>query len=178
MDLILTFDNFILDFIQSSIRCDFLDFVMPIITLLGENGILWVIMGIVFCFFKKTRPMGISLLISLIIGLVVCNLTLKPLVARIRPYDANGFTGLLIKPLSDYSFPSGHTFASFEMGACVYAFHKKWGVFALVIATIIGFSRLYLYVHYPTDVLTGVLFGTAIGFLSSYIIKKKFTQYN
>ena len=175
MDMILAFDNYILDFIQQTLRCDFLDRLMPVITFLGENGILWVILGIFLCFFKKTRPMGLSILIALLVGLVVCNLTLKPLVARIRPYVANGFEGLLISPLSDYSFPSGHTFASFEMAVCVYAFNKKYGIFALIIASLIGFSRLYLYVHYPTDVLVGVVLGSIIACASSYFVKKHYS---
>lgn len=178
MDAIISLDNYILDFIQRVFRCDVLDFLMPYITLLGENGILWVILGIVLVFFKKTRPMGISILISLLIGLVVCNITLKPLVARVRPYDANGFEGLLIKPLSDYSFPSGHTFASFEMAVCVYMFHRRYGILALIVAALIGFSRLYLYVHYPSDVICGVLLGGLIGFVVSVIVKKKISQYN
>ena len=176
MDLILTFDNFILDFIQNVLRCDFLDFIMPYITLLGENGILWIILGFILVFPKKTRPMGMSILITLLIGFVVCNLTLKPLVARIRPYDANGFTALLISPLSDYSFPSGHTLASFEMAVSVFMFNKKYGIIALVTAAIIGFSRLYLYVHYPTDVMFGAILGIIIGYTVSSVIKKKTIQ--
>lgn len=176
MDFILSVDNYILDFIQSFLRCDVLDFLMPYITLLGENGILWIILGIILSSFKKTRPVGLSVLISLLIGFVICNLTLKPLVARIRPYDANGFDGLLVKALSDYSFPSGHTIASFEMAICVYMFHRKYGIFALVLASLIGFSRLYLYVHYPSDVLVGTILGILIGYISSRIVMKRFSQ--
>lgn len=172
MEWILGFDNCILDFIQNVLRCDVLDFLMPYITLLGEHGILWIILGITLLFYKKTRPMGISILMALLIGLVICNLTLKPLVARVRPYVANGFEGLLIEPLSDFSFPSGHTVASFEMAVCVYLFNKRYGVYALVLAMLIGFSRLYLYVHYPSDVIVGAVLGILIGYLSSLCIKK------
>lgn len=176
MEWILYADNCVLDFIQRVFRCDVLDFVMPYITLLGENGILWIILGISLLFYKKTKPMGISILMALMIGFVICNLTLKPLIARVRPYDANGFEGLLVKALSDYSFPSGHTLASFEMAVCVYMFDKKYGIIALIIAALIGFSRLYLYVHYPSDVIFGAVLGIFIGYFSSYIVNKRFSQ--
>ena len=118
--------------------------------------------------------MGTSILIALAVGFLVCNLTLKPLVARVRPYDLTGFTGLLIEPLADFSFPSGHTIASFEMAVCVYSFNKKYGIFALITAALVGFSRLYLYVHYPTDVIAGAVFGIIIGWVVSSVIKKKY----
>lgn len=178
MDLILHFDNYILDLIQNTVRCDFFDFIMPVITFLGENGILWIILGLILMLFKKTRAAGISILVALLIGLIVCNITLKPLVARVRPYDANGFTDLIIKPLSDYSFPSGHTVAAFEMAVCVCVFNRKYGILSLIVAVLIGFSRLYLYVHYPSDVIAGAIIGTVIATAVALAVKSKATRYN
>ena len=106
---------------------------------------------------------------ALILGLLVCNLTLKPLVARIRPYDLQEqdfgvYINLLISRQSDFSFPSGHTIASFEAAVVLLKNSKKMGIPALIIAILVSFSRLYLYVHYPSDVLVSVVLGTAFAF--------------
>ena len=163
----------ILDFIQENLRCSFLDKVLPVITKLGDAGIFWIIVAIVLLFFKKTRKTGIMAGVALILGLVIGNLTLKPLVARIRPYDMPGVEmELLIERLSDKSFPSGHTLASFEAATVLLINDKRFGIPAIVLASVIAFSRLYLYVHYPTDVLAGIVLGVAIAFASCFIVNK------
>ena len=113
---------------------------------------------------------------SLIGCLLIGNLTLKPLVARIRPYDVAGFDQLLIGKLSDYSFPSGHTLASFAAATVLVVMDRKWGVVALIIATLISFSRLYLYVHFPTDVLAGFVIGVIISLLCVKFIKPRIPE--
>lgn len=167
------FELKILDFIQEHLRCAVLDKVLPIITKLGDAGIFWIIAAIVLLFFKKTRKMGIMTGLALLLGLIIGNLTLKPLVARVRPYDMPGVEmDLLIERLSDKSFPSGHTLASFEAATVLLINDKRLGIPAIVLASIIAFSRLYLYVHYPTDVLGGIVLGVLIAFASCFIVNK------
>lgn len=157
------FELRILDFIRERLACPFLDALMPIITSLANGGIIWIITAVVLLIFKKTRKTGFSVALALICGLIIGNLLLKNLVGRIRPYDLNEGVELLIARLSDYSFPSGHTLASFESATVLMIRDKRLGIPALILAIIIAFSRLYLYVHYPTDVLAGIILGIFIG---------------
>lgn len=176
------FDLPILDWIAANLWCPFLDAVMPVITLLGDAGIFWIAIAVVLLFFPKTRRVGLGMGAALILGLLVCNVTLKPLTARIRPYDYqlqhfNVTIKLLIDAQHDFSFPSGHTIASFEAATVLMLHSKKAGIGALVLACLIAFSRLYLYVHYPTDVLVSVVLGIAFGFLGNWLVQKGFDAY-
>ena len=169
----------ILDFIQEHIRCDFLDWFFPTITKLGDSGIFWILLAVIFLFFKKTRKTGLMMGVALLCGLIVCNITLKPLIHRIRPYDLNPDVTLLIDRLSDFSFPSGHTLSSFEGATVLMIRDKRFGVPAMVLAVCIALSRLYLYVHYPTDVLSGAILGIGFGFLAVAVVnavQKKITK--
>ncbi len=167
------FDLPILDWIAENLRCGFLDTVMPLITILGNGGIFWIAVSVVFLLITKYRKAGLSMGIALLMGLVVCNLTLKPLCARIRPYDFYGQTmQLLVATPHDFSFPSGHTIASFEAATALAIHNKKLGIPALILAGLIAFSRLYLYVHYPTDVIVSIGLGIAFAFLSSWLAQK------
>lgn len=177
-----SFDLPILDWIAAYLWCPFLDAVMPIITLLGDAGIFWIAVAVVLLFFPKTRKIGLGMGAALILGLLVCNLTLKPLVARIRPYDYllenyGVQIRLLIEAQHDFSFPSGHTIASFEAATVLMIHNKKAGTAAIILACLIAFSRLYLYVHYPTDVIASVILGIAFGFLGNWLVKKGFSLY-
>ena len=171
------FDLPILDWIAANLRCDVLDVLMPIITVLGDAGLFWIAASLVLLCIPKYRKAGLGIAISLLIGLVLCNITLKPLIARIRPYDYqfkyfNKTIELLVATPHDFSFPSGHTIASFEAAVALTIRHKKLGAAALVLAVLIAFSRMYLYVHYPTDVLASVILGTAIAFLGCFLAEK------
>ncbi len=166
------FELNILDFVRENLTNPFLDTVMPFITKFGDDGIFWIALSVIFIVFKKTRKMGICMGISLLIGFITGNLLLKNLFARIRPYDLNTDIEILVEHLSDYSFPSGHTLASFEAATAIMLNNKKIGVMALIFATLIAISRIYLYVHYPSDVLFGIIMGTGIAFLAKYIIDK------
>ena len=166
--LAVSFDLPILDWIQAHLQCGFLDAVMPIVTLFGEGGIFWIAWAVLMLVFPKTRKTGIAMGIALVMGVLICNVTLKPLVARPRPYDFQyenfGITiKLLIDAQHDYSFPSGHTIASFEAAIPLMIYDKRMGIPAMVIAVLVTFSRLYLYVHWPTVVLGGILVGAAAG---------------
>lgn len=158
-----------LDFIAQHLRCAFLDFLMPKITLLGNAGIFWIILAVALLIPKKTRKAGFAMAIALILGLIFCNMTLKPLVARIRPYDVACIAPYLIEVQHDFSFPSGHTTASFEGAAVVFLYYKKWGIAALVLAALIAFSRMYLYVHYPTDILGGIVLGVLFAWVGKKV---------
>jgi undecaprenyl-diphosphatase len=176
------FDLPILDWIATHLWCPFLDAVMPVITLLGDAGIFWIAIAVVLLFFPKTRKIGLGMGAALVIGLLICNVTLKPLIARIRPYDYQmehfGVTiKLLIEAQHDFSFPSGHTIASFEAATVLLIHSKKAGIPAMILACLIAFSRLYLYVHYPTDVITSIILGIGIGILGNWLVQKGFSLY-
>ena len=149
-----------------------LDKIMVFVTHLGDKGLIWIFIGLAMCFAKKYRRAGVNVLLALLIGLIVGNLTLKPLVARIRPYEYIDGIKLLIEVPTDFSFPSGHSFSSFAAAYSVFLFHKKEGITLLVLALIIAVSRLYIYVHFPTDVLTGALLGIGVAYLSRYIVNR------
>lgn len=171
------FDLPILEWIAEYLRCAFLDAVMPIITLLGDGGIFWIAIAVILLFLPKYRKVGLAMGAALLLGVLVCNVTMKPLFARIRPYDFQlEYSGkeiqLLIAAPHDFSFPSGHTLASFEAATVLAIHNKKLGIPALILACLIAFSRLYLYVHYPTDVLFSVVMGIGFAFLGNYLVKK------
>ena len=170
-----SFDLPILDWIQEHLQCTFLDKTMPIVTLFGDGGVFWIGIAVLLLFFAKYRKTGFSMGMALVLGLVVCNITLKPLVARIRPYDFQlqefgREISLLISAQHDFSFPSGHTIASFEACTVLLLYDKRMGIPATVLAILIAFSRLYLYVHYPTDVLVSLVLGIAFGLLGNFLV--------
>ncbi len=175
--LAVSFDLPILDWIQANLKCDILDTIMPIITLFGDGGIFWIACAVLLLIFPKTRKIGLGMGFALILGLIVCNITLKPLVGRIRPYDfqMKHFQKeilLLTKQLHDYSFPSGHTIASFEAATVLLKNSKKMGIPAMILAVLIAFSRLYLYVHYPTDVIFSIFAGILFAFIGDALAAK------
>ena len=166
------FDLPILDWIAEHIACPFLDGVMPAITFLGDKGWIWILLAAVLLCLPKYRKSGFAMATALLMGLVVCNLWLKPAIGRLRPFAyqlqyCGNVIPLLIAAPTDPSFPSGHTVASFEAATVLLLRDRKWGVCALVLACLIAFSRLYLYVHYPTDVLAAMVLGIGIGFLAN-----------
>lgn len=163
MNTITNFDFSILNWIHEHITCSFLDFIMPKITLLGNGGAIWIASAVIMLFFRKSRKTGIMLGSGLCSGVLIGNILLKNLVARGRPCWINKSIQLLISIPQDYSFPSGHTMSSFIAATIIMHFNKKLGAAAFVLAAMIAFSRLYLYVHFPTDVMAGALIGVAIG---------------
>ena len=166
------FEIKILDFIRERFACPFLDAVIPLITSLANGGIIWIIAAVLLLIFKKSRKTGFSVALALITGLIIGNLILKNLVGRARPYEFNEGVEILVARLSDYSFPSGHTLASFEAATVLLICDKRLGIPALVLAVAIAFSRLYLYVHYPTDVLAGIILGVLIGIFACKTVDK------
>ena len=172
-----SFDIPILNWIQAHLQCGFLDKAMPIVTLFGEGGIFWIAWAMLLLCIPKTRKIGLGMGIALVLGVVVCNITLKPLVARPRPYDFAAenlgvFIDLLVKKQHDFSFPSGHTIASFEAAVVLLMNDRRMGVPAVILAVLVSFSRLYLYLHYPTDVLFSVAAGILFALIGNAAAKK------
>ena len=146
---------------------------MVAITKLGDAGIVWIILTVILLLIPKTRKSGVYMAVALIADLIICNVILKPIVARIRPYSINQTVQLLVTPLKDYSFPSGHTAASFaSVSALYFAGRKRMAAGALIVSVLIAFSRMYLYVHYPTDVLGGLIIGLLCEWIADMIIQK------
>lgn len=154
----------------------FLDKIMIFITHLGDAGIFWLILAFILVCFKKTRKCGILIFISMFIGFLIGNLFLKNLIARNRPCWIDKSIPLLIKNPEDFSFPSGHTLASFAASITIFLQSKKWGIPVIILACLIAFSRAYLFVHFPTDILAGFILGTIISISVFYINKKYFNQ--
>ena len=154
----------ILDWIQG-LRTPIGDNVMCFVTKLGNAGILWIVLAIILLLFPKTRRSGLIVIVALILDIILCNGILKNVFSRVRPCDVNTAIQLLIPRPHDYSFPSGHTAAAFTtVSALYFAGERQIWKPTLVLAILVAFSRLYLYVHYPTDVLGGILVGNFCGY--------------
>ena len=149
-------DGEILLQIQQHLRTDMLTPFMKIVTFLGNGGWFWILCAVVLLAIPRTRKTGYAAVLSLIFGVIVTNLLLKNIVARPRPFaEIEALIPLIAKP-TDFSFPSGHTTASFAVALVMLRMlPKKIGIPAVVLAALVAFSRLYLGIHYPTDVLAG-----------------------
>lgn len=165
-------DFWILDWVQNHLRCGFLDMVMPWITALGEYGALWILLTAVLLVRKDTRQVGVMMGIALVLDVVLCNGIIKPLAARPRPFALRPEIELLVKAPRDFSFPSGHTAVSFAAAGAMWFGRQRGRVAALLLAAVIGLSRIYLYVHYPSDVVCGALLGLLCGFLGAVFARK------
>lgn len=173
-------DQTILDWIQSTLRSPFMDNVMSFITRLGDHGTIWILLGIILLLFPKTRRCGFTVLLSLAISSFAANILIKPLISRIRPFYSNPEIALFIPPPSGYSFPSGHSTSSFAAATSVFLCNKAAGIPTLILAFLVAFSRLYLYVHYPSDVITGAILGVVSAILIEKLMAKwlpKFSAY-
>ena len=172
INFITNIDFSILDFIQNHLRNGVLDWLMTRISMLGNAGVIWIVISIVLLSIKKYRKCGITLVIGLLLGLLIGNIILKPLVARPRPCWINSDIALLIASPKDFSFPSGHTLSSFIAAIILLKEDKKFGYVAMILAILIAFSRMYLYVHFPSDILAGVVLAILIGFAAIRISRK------
>lgn len=169
-----THELVILNAIQN-LRSESLDNFFLTITSLGNMAILWFSMILIFMTTKRYKRIGEVILISFLLNLIVVNIILKISVARVRPYEAAHFSNLLLNHLSDNSFPSGHTSyaASFATIIILLAKSKPLKFYVTIIAILIAFSRLYLYVHYPTDVLAGAIIGVILAIAAIKIYQSK-----
>lgn len=172
-EAITNFDMGLLHWIQNTITGDVMNNIMVFFTKLGDAGVFWIALGVVLLIIPKTRRVGLVLLVSLAVAALVGNIIIKPIVGRIRPCDIETGFKLLIPNPGKTSFPSGHAISSFASATAIFLFNKKWGSGALVIAGIIGFSRCYLFVHYPTDILVGAI----LGIITAIAVKWIFDRY-
>jgi len=167
----------ILDFIQSW-RQPWLDEIMIFFSGLGDGGILWITATLLLLFYKPTRRLGIACALSLLLSLLFCNLIMKPIFQRPRPFALRELE-LLIEGPQDGSFPSGHSCSSFAFAATLAFMKRKSAWIAAVFAALIAFSRLYLQVHFPGDVLAGAVLGCFCGFLAKRLLallEKRWTE--
>ena len=162
----------ILDWIQANMKCPFFDFLMPKLSLLGEWGVIWLVIGIVMLFFRKTRRAAVIMLVSTSLVLLFGELILKNTVCRVRPCNVRPYIDIPVKRPTSYSFPSGHSSTAFSCATAIFLHHKVAGVFLLILAFLIAFSRLYNYVHFPSDVLCGALLGAIFALITFAIAKK------
>lgn len=149
-----------------------LDQVMVFITGLADHGVLWILLGLLFLCFSRTRRMGACLLLSVVLGFVTGNLVLKHVFARSRPCWIQRDVRLLVPVPRDYSFPSGHTMVSFEGAYSIWRNYRLWGALAIGLALLIACSRMYLFVHFPTDILAGAVLGIANGLGGQWLAGK------
>lgn len=166
------FEVEILKFINSIFSHSILDKVFSFISFLGNKGAVWILITAILLIFPKTRKAGLCASLALIFCLVIGNGILKPLVDRARPYDFDNSLKIIIPKLKDGSFPSGHTMAAFAFASAVSLHFKKWAICVYSAASLMALSRLYLMVHYPTDVFFGVVFGLVFGFVSFKLTKR------
>ncbi|MBQ8765229.1 MAG: phosphatase PAP2 family protein [Clostridia bacterium] len=177
-----SFDMSVFTFFGEQIQSAAMNIVANFITFFGgsEFVIPMAVLGLVLCFFKKTRKFGMAVLFAVLVGTLITNLVMKPLFARPRPYVYYAdnplfmswyeFAGAHVE--SDKSFPSGHTTAAFELGIAMFlVLNKKYSWIFPVCSVLVGLSRIYLMVHYVTDVLGGVLVGTFAGIMGYLIMK-------
>ena len=177
MEIIQQLDGNILLWIQNYIRKEFLNPMILFITSLGDAGWFWILLLIVMLLSVKYRKIGMTGLVALLIGFLITNLCLKNMVARIRPYEVIEGLELIGKRAHDFSFPSGHSTCSMAASVVLFAkLPKKFGIPALTLGVFICFTRLYIGIHYPTDVLIGMLIGIIAALAAMYIIKQEKTD--
>ena len=171
IEVITALDPELLWCIKNHICCPLLDYIMIPITHLGDRGAIWVIIAVVLIAVRRTRKIGLAMAISMLLCLIIGNFGLKPLFSRIRPFHADPSISLLIPAPGEFSFPSGHTMCSFAAASALCCYNKKAGLVSFVLAALIGFSRLYLMVHYPTDVVVGCFLGIVFGAMAHIAVE-------
>lgn len=176
MEILNNLELEILLFIQNTIRLSFLTPIFTFFSSLGNRGSIWLVLVIVLIVNKKTRKVGIYALCGYGLCLFLTDVVLKPLFERPRPFMLYQELIPLLHP-QDYSFPSGHTTMAFTISFILYKLlDKKSGIVALVVAFLIAFSRLYVGVHFPTDILGGVLIGWLLASIIQWVYKRKYTK--
>jgi len=153
------FDNYILNIIKRYVHNKYLDIIMPITTVMGNLGVIWILIAIILILDKPYRVVGNSIILTLIISTIVGEGIIKHIVRRVRPCNKlENINAISLKPKS-YSFPSGHTLSSFAAAEMLSMYFTEYKLLFMLIAFLIALSRLYLYVHYPTDVISGIIIG-------------------
>lgn len=151
-----------LEYISVNCKNKTFDKIMPIITMMGNLGIVWFVISSLLLLKVEYRIIGIGVILALILTTIIGEGVIKHIVRRKRPFDQKEEKLLINKPIT-YSFPSGHTASSFAALAVFIQMNGKLGLILSPIATLIAFSRVYLKVHYPTDVIFGMVLGFTCG---------------
>ncbi|HMM06131.1 MAG TPA: phosphatase PAP2 family protein [Clostridiales bacterium] len=159
----------ILYWLQDHVVCSFLTPLMKTVTTMGNGGIFWILMCLILMIPKSTRKIGMIAALSLAFVAIFNNLILKNIVARPRPFTYADIELLIAAP-KGYSFPSGHAASSFATATAVFLGNKRVGAIALVLAALVAFSRMYFFVHFPSDVLVGSLEGILAAIVISKIV--------
>lgn len=171
LETLLNIDGGLLLLIQEYARTPLLDKIMVFITSLGNGGMIWIAATILLLIPKKTRKVGIMSGVALLGSLIINNHIIKNIVQRPRPFVTFTDLQILIPTPSEFSFPSGHTASSFAAAGVFYSnLPKKFGVPAVILAGLIGLSRLYVGVHYPTDVIAGIVMGILLSFMAERLV--------
>lgn len=171
-DFIQAFDFSVLEFIQQNLRCGILDAVFTFITHLGTGGILWITAAVCMLFTKKYRRCGIAILVCMVLGVLIGNLILKNIVARARPCWLKPISDMTVAVPKDFSFPSGHTLSSFIVAIVIFRHSVRLGIPALAVAALIAFSRLYVYVHFPTDLLGAMILAVPLAIFGDMLTQR------
>lgn len=150
--------------------------ILALTNIMGPYGQIWLIVGVGLCIFKKTRRCGAAVLISYVLVFIVGQYGLKDLIARPRPCHLDETVELLVSRPSSFSCPSTHSAWAFAAAASIFLYFRKTGIAVMIVAALIGFSRMYLFVHFPTDVLLGAVIGIILAFITvmvqKFVIKK------
>lgn len=179
-DSFLHFDLSIFEWVQS-IQNNILDMFFKYYTMLGEAGILFIVIAIALLITRRYRKVGFAMIVALAIMVVGNNLILKNIFARPRPFNLDPdayawwfkvyvFPEIVEKP-SSFSFPSGHSSSAFAVAFVAMFYSRKWGFINLFLAILMAFSRVYVEVHYPSDVIAGVLVGLIYALLAAIVVK-------
>ena len=168
-------DHQILLFIQEHLRFDWMTDPSVFISHLGHGAKIWILLCILLLFFKSTRKMGICGIVGLLFSGLIVNVFLKNYVARIRPYEQFQDIILLLEAQKDFSFPSGHASSSFAVAVAIWKMcdHKqRWiGILSMILAVLIAWSRLYVGVHFPSDVICGIIIGILCACIAVHLVQ-------
>lgn len=171
---LINLDGQVLMFIQEHLRFSEISPIVVAITKLGNGGFIWIVLSVLLLFPKKTRRAGILSLVALLGSLCITNFFLKNYVARVRPYEVVEGLHCLVERAKDWSFPSGHASAAFASAVVIYKSRpKRLGVPCMILAFAIALSRLYVGIHYPSDVICGAVIGTLIGLIVFWLFGEK-----
>lgn len=149
-----------------------LDKIMVALSTIGNAGILWIVLAVILLIMKKTRRCGAQMALAMLLTFIIGNLVLKNMISRDRPCWIDPTVALLVKNPMDFSFPSGHSMNGFTAAVTILFYDKRWGIAAIILASLVAFSRLYNFVHFPTDVFAGVVIGTVVACLVNLLFMR------
>lgn len=176
MSFIQAIDSF-LPRVLESIANPFWDSFMVFVSHLGDAGFVWIIVVLTLLISKKYRKVGIIAAVSLTVCFVTGNYLIKPLVGRIRPCNLYPDLRMIVPCLTDYSFPSMHTATAFSVSAVLFRHNKLMGIPAIILSVFIALSRVYLNLHFATDIVCGALYGIIFALFTDIVIKKTKLNY-